>query len=103
MAFAGLAAVLAASGAAAQEPVDSDAIVVTGRQVQDMARAFADTVSAPPARENQLARFQASICPGVMGLNQRQGQFVVDRLAQRAMALGLHVEGRAAAPTCSSW
>jgi hypothetical protein len=92
MVFAGLAAFVAVSSAVAQEPVNSDAIVVTGRQVQDMARAFADAVSAPPARENQLARFQASICPGVMGLNQRQGQFVVDRIAQRAMALGLHVE-----------
>jgi hypothetical protein len=83
-------ACLAVAPAIAQT-VDSDDIVVTGHQLEDAARAFAGSISTPPARENQLARFNDRICPGVVGLNARQGQYLVDRIAQRALQVGLPV------------
>ncbi|HYD87425.1 MAG TPA: hypothetical protein VEA80_08120 [Vitreimonas sp.] len=83
---------LAAAPALAQGAEDDGEIVVTGRQLEDAARAFAGAISAPPARENQLPRFNDSICPGVVGLPARQGQYIVDRIAQRALQVGLRVD-----------
>ena len=84
-----MCAFLLAAPANAQR--DSDDIVVTAPELEDAARAFAREVSTPPAREDQLARFEHSICPGVVGLRARQGQFLVDRIAQRALELDLQV------------
>jgi hypothetical protein len=38
---------------------------------------------------DQLARWDREICTSVAGLPARQGQFLADRIAQRALALGL--------------
>lgn len=84
-----LAALMLASPAEAQR--DNDDIIVTAPELEAAARAFAREVSAPPAREDQLSRFEARVCPGVVGLGQRQGQFLVDRIAQRALQLDLPI------------
>lgn len=85
-----MCALLLATPAHAQRQ-DEDDIVVTAPELEEAARAFAREVSTPPARENQLARFEQSICPGVVGLGARQGQYIVDRIAQRALQVELQV------------
>lgn len=70
---------------------DEPDIVVTAPEVEAAARAFANEVSAPPSREDQLSRFERRVCAGVVGMGQRQGQFLVDRISQRALEVGLVV------------
>ncbi len=89
MVVGALAALMLASPAEAQ-PVNDD-IIVTAPELEAAARTFAREVSTPPAREDQLSRFEERICPGVVGLDERQGQFLVDRIAQRALQLDLQV------------
>ncbi len=89
--FAAVALIASAPVVAAQQRDDD--IVVTAPELEEAARAFAREVSAPPSREDQLARFENRVCPGVVGLGQRQAQFVVDRIAERAMQVDLMVGG----------
>ena len=93
-ALLGLAAPLAAQAQAVEE----DEIVVTGRRVEEAIREFVQELSAPPAGENQLARWDRRICPGVAGVRARQGQLLIDRLAQRAFEVGLDVGEPGCAP-----
>lgn len=83
----GLVAVTMSAQAQQAEPD----IVVEAQRIQEAARSFARDVSAPPSREDQLARFDDRICPGVIGLNRRQGEFLADRIGQRALELNLSV------------
>lgn len=89
LAIAAIGFVAAIVNAQAQQ-VEPD-IVVQGQRIQEAARAFARDVSAAPGREDQLARFDDRICPGVVGLNRRQGQFLADRIGQRALEVNLNV------------
>jgi hypothetical protein len=88
----------AAYGAAqAQAPASrEDEIVVTGEPMRRMVWDFLSEVSVTPSREDQLPRWNGRVCPGVVGLPARQGQFIIDRIARRADAVGL----RAGAPGC---
>ena len=81
----------AAAPAAHAQQVNEDEIVVTGRRVQEAIREFVRTLSTPPTGEDQLARWDRRICPGVAGVRARQGQMLIDRLAQRAFEVGLDV------------
>lgn len=67
----------------------SDDIVVTAERTEQIARQFVGDVSAAPARRDQLARWDAKVCPGVAGMNAEQGQFLVDMISRRAYAVGL--------------
>lgn len=82
-----------ATGAAAQDNGQTeDEIVVTGQRLEEILQSFVGEVSVAPSSENQLARWDRRICPGVVGMrNVSQAQFMVDRLAQRALAVGLRV------------
>lgn len=82
--------------ALAQEGVTEDELVVTGRRVDDAVRNFVNEITAPPSREDQLARWDREICVGVIGIRARYGQFLVDRISQRAAGVGL----RAGEPGC---
>ncbi|MGD9814060.1 MAG: hypothetical protein AB7Q23_15720 [Hyphomonadaceae bacterium] len=92
LAFAALALCAAAAPAAAQTS-DEDEIVVTGRPLQDVVRDFVGEVAVAPGAEDQLARWDRRICPLVAGLPERQLQYMADRIAQRALQIGLEVEG----------
>lgn len=84
--------VCAASPGLAQEPQTEEEIVVTGERLREIVRSFVGEVAAAPGAEDQLARWDRRICPGVIGMRDaRQAQFIVDRLAQRAFQLGLDV------------
>jgi hypothetical protein len=54
-------------------------------------RAFVHQMAMAPPGPNQLARWDSSICPGLAGLKTHYAQFIIDRIAQRAEAVGLDV------------
>jgi hypothetical protein len=85
-------AIWGALPALAQEAHTEEEIVVTGERLREIVRSFVGEVAAAPGSEDQLARWDRRICPGVIGMRDaRQAQFIVDRLAQRAFQLGLEV------------
>lgn len=90
-----VACALAAPAQAGQPQQESD-IVVTAERLHEQLRSFVGEVSQPPLREDQLARYNHRVCPGVIGLRGRYAQYMVDRIAQRALEVGLHV----GAPGC---
>lgn len=93
---AALAAFLFAAPASAGQARQEGDIVVTAERLHEQLRAFVGEVSLPPQREDQLARFNHRVCPGVIGMRGRYAQYMVDRIAQRALDVGLHV----GAPGC---
>ena len=68
--------------AIAQEPESEESVVVTGRRTEDAVRDFVGAMSVTPQGNDQLARWDRRICPGVAGLRTRYAQFMIDRLAQ---------------------
>jgi len=42
-----------------------------------------------PTQRGRLARWEKSVCPAVIGLSQRHGTYIADRIAVEAQALGL--------------
>ncbi len=91
-AFLALAAVSLAS-AQDVRAADDDTIVVTGERLAAL-RDFVGQVSSPAWDENQMSRWNRHICPSVAGFTDREhDQFVVDRIALRAHAVGLRVDG----------
>ena len=61
--------------------------------VQGNKRAVTDFVRqhAAPTKRGKLARWATAVCPGVVGLPQKQGAYIADRIAMEALALGLDV------------
>lgn len=90
--------VVGQGGALAQESVATgEDIVVTGERMREILRDFVGEVAAASGTEDQLARWDDSLCPAIIGLrNARLAQFMADRLAQRAFTVGLDVGG----PNC---
>lgn len=86
---------MAQGGALAQDTVVAgDDIVVTGERLQEILRSFVGEVSAASGSEDQLARWDDSLCPAIIGMRDpRLAQFMADRLAQRAFTVGLDVGG----------
>lgn len=74
-----------------------DEIVVEGHRLQQALSDFVGVVSTPPNGEIQLARWDRRICVSVAGIRAQYGQFMVDRIAQRAFQVGLE----AGAPGCT--
>lgn len=75
-----------------------DEIVVEGHRLQQALSDFVGVVSTPPNGEIQLARWDRRICVSVAGIRAQYGQFMVDRIAQRAFQVGLE----AGAPGCTA-
>ena len=93
--LAALCFIFGGSSAFAEDSSSED-IVITGSRTQEAIRNFVTELSAPPSREDQLARWDREVCVGVMGIRARYGQFLVDRISQRAVEVGL----RAGSPGC---
>ena len=91
--LAALFALLALTGA--QDPqtpaTELEDVEVTARANADMARTFVNRVAAP-ARGRGLGRW-LKICPGIANLDRAVAQPIVDRMAERAAAVGIEVEG----------
>ena len=81
-------------GAWAQESVDEPAatqvapVTVEGRRLADQVRNFVGEVAAAP-RGQQLARWDGRVCVGTVNLDPRYGQFMIDRVMQTAISVGL--------------
>lgn len=89
---AALALLVTTGTPAAAQPEDSEAdIVVTARPTPEVIREFVGQMATSSRTTNQLSRWDRHICPGVAGLRTAYAQFVVDRLAQRALDVGLDV------------
>lgn len=104
-AVSGLAAVAVvsmaamASVASAQTETQPDIVVTAASREQT--QAFVSQMSIAPRSDDQLGRWDEAICIGVAGLPARQGQFIADRVAQRAFALGLEPGAPGCAPNVS--
>lgn len=70
-------------------PPEQTDIVVTGVRPEQI-QTFVEQVSAVPPSVDQIARWNDDICLAVAGASEEQAQFLVDRIAYRAEAVGLH-------------
>ncbi len=101
VAAAVLAAALAGVSAGfAQTPAPNSDIVITALS-RDQAQSFVSQLSASPPSVDQMGRWDDEVCVGVAGLPARQGQFIADRVAQRAFSLGLEPGAPGCAPNVS--
>ncbi|ANP46647.1 hypothetical protein [Candidatus Viadribacter manganicus] len=67
-------------------------IVVTGVR-PEQTQAYVEQVTAISPMADQLPRWDSAICTSIAGMPARQGQFLADRIAQRAASLGLRPGG----------
>lgn len=74
---------------------DTDIVIGQGRR--DRVRSFIREVSAPPPGR-VLARWDRAICIGAANLQSERAQFLIDRVALRAVELGLEVDGPGCRP-----
>ena len=95
VATSGLVATLFVSGVAFADPptlppTTVSGVTVTGTQASaDKVRSFVNELTAKPPPGVQLARWDHSICTGVMGLPEAHAQYMNDRIAANAVAVGL--------------
>jgi hypothetical protein len=75
--------------------------LVISAATREQAQTFVSQLAATPASDDQMGRWNSSLCVGVAGLPARQGQFIADRVAQRAFALGLEPGAPGCAPNVS--
>jgi|CXWL01.1.fsa_nt_gi hypothetical protein len=68
-----------------------DTIVVTAPYPPGAPQAFVGEISVTAGGEDQLARWDRRICPGVVGATRAQAQYILDRIAARAASLDLRV------------
>lgn len=92
--IAGVALACTASALAQEAPpsssgVDEPEIVVTAPS-QQLLQDFVGELSAAPSGRT-MARWDRTICPGVVGMNAPHAQFMIDRIAASAIRLGLVV------------
>ncbi|MBN9481562.1 MAG: hypothetical protein J0I52_15100 [Bordetella sp.] len=91
MAFVAMLMGLALAGAVSQEPeapTQVGDIVVQGRRIDDQVRRFIDEVAASPTGRGP-ARWRDRICVGVANIRGDAAQYVVDRVSQAALDIGL--------------
>jgi hypothetical protein len=72
------------------EGVTSDDVVVNAPALREMVREFVGEVSAA-GQQDQLGRWDRTICPGVAGMRAHYAQVLIDRMAEIAIAVGLEV------------
>ena len=94
---AALTAISLAVGALALPAHAEETPIVVTASAPEAVQRFVERVSVAPATAEQLARWDNEICTGVAGLPRRQAEFVADRIAQRAHAVGL----APGAPNCA--
>jgi hypothetical protein len=79
-------------------PDDASEIVVTGtRDMERQVRDFVGALTQAPSG-GQLSRFEAAICPTVVGVSPAQKQAIVTRMKRVAGAAGIAVGGASCTP-----
>lgn len=88
-----------APSARAQDPapVQLDEIVVTGRRLDDLISDFVGEVAEPNSNRG-LARWDRSVCVGVVNLKSDAAQYIADRVSTVADDLGLDAGEPGCAP-----
>lgn len=81
----------------AEEPVELDAVTVTGRRLDDLIKGFVGEVAAPN-RDRGLARWDGRVCVGVANLRSDLAQYLVDRVSTVAEDVGLETGGPGCTP-----
>lgn len=100
LAAASAAALFGVATPALAQTSNSNDIVVTAA-TREQTQSFVSQISAAPVAADQLGRWNDFVCIGVAGLPARQGQFIADRVAQRAYAVGLSPAEPGCAPNIS--
>ncbi len=88
LAAAAAALWFAQAGAPVQQ---EDDVVVEGTRLREAIQSFVGALSVEAGSEDQLARWSNRVCPGVVGLRREQAQAIADRIAIRALGVGLEV------------
>jgi hypothetical protein len=92
--LAGLVGAPALAQTATPEPNEDTTqvadVVVQGRRVEEAVSAFVNEVADPP-RGTRLARWDRTVCVGAMNLSPDYAQYMVDRVSQIAVGIGLDV------------
>ena len=80
---------------AAGEPTDVEGVTVEsrGRVLDQLVRRM-----TAPTPKGRLGRWNGRICPGIVGLAQKDGGYIADRIALEAQTLGLDVGEPGCAP-----
>jgi hypothetical protein len=86
--------VLTASAAAQPQAGREDEIVVTGSRAEQMAQDYAGEIAIASQAENQYARWDDTLCPGVAGLSTADAQTLIDHIARRADLVGVETGRR---------
>lgn len=73
-----------------QEATELSDILVQGRRIDEQVSGFIDEVIAAPSGRGP-ARWRDSICVGVANIRGEAAQYVVDRVSQVALEIGLEV------------
>src|SRR5262249_2140311 len=76
----------------------ADEVTVTGNVSEDVLRSFVEEIDTEARHTRQLSRWDRSICPGIAGVQPAYAQLMLDRIAQRAVDVGLRV----GAPGCKA-
>lgn len=69
-------------------PTQVAPVTVEGRRLADQVRNFVGEVATAP-RGQQLARWDGRVCVGTANLDPRYGQFMIDRIVETAISVGL--------------
>jgi hypothetical protein len=93
--FALLAALVLSSAAAAQSVEN---VTVTGTKSRQAIEAFVQSYTVPTRLTGKVARWEAGICPRVIGLPAGFGRYVTNRLKAVALAAGAPVGQTNCAP-----
>lgn len=83
------------SGVSAQEAPSTEPettevapVTIEGRRLVDQVRDFVGEVAEAP-RGRQLARWDGRVCVGTVNMEARYGQFMIDRVVETALSVGL--------------
>jgi len=81
-----------------QEATELEEVVVEGRRLRAVVQDFVGEVAAPATGNRGAARWNSSVCIGVVNLRADVAQYIVDRASDVARELGL----TAGEPGCSA-
>jgi hypothetical protein len=88
----------AAQPSGPQTPATLSDVVVDGRRLRSVVQEFVGEVAAPATGDRGPARWNSSVCIGVVNLRADLAQYIVDRASDVARELGV----RAGEPGCTA-
>lgn len=71
-------------------PTEVEGVTITGGRLEEVVRSFVAEVAAAP-RDRNLARWDRRICIGVVNMDARYAQALVDQVSAVSLAVGLDI------------